>query len=84
MNIKFKFMNNVKSVNVAPSSDSGHYVENAKEVVNLDEVNDTFLVKGKSILTTKNHTTLEMKEDCLITCQVVYDPFDKAFEKSRD
>lgn len=74
----------VKKVNVAPSSDSGHYVEKAKQVVNLDEVNETFLVKGESKLTTKNHTELKMKEDCLITCQVVYDPFLKAFEKSRD
>ncbi len=74
----------LKKVNVAPSSDSGHYIEEAKQVVNLDEVNETFLVEGKSDLTTKNHTTLKNTEDCLITCQVVYDPFAKAFEKSRD
>lgn len=77
-------METVKKVNVAPSSDSGHYVEKAKQVINLDEANETFLVKGESELTTKNHTTLKMKEDCLITCQVVYDPFAKAFERSRD
>lgn len=71
-------------VNVAPSSDSGHYVEKAKQVVNIDKANETFLVRGVSELTTKNHTTLKMKEDCLITCQVVYDPFAKAFERSRD
>ncbi len=74
----------MEKVNVAPSSDAGHYVEKAKQVVNLDEVNETFLVEGESELTTKNHTTLKQKEDCLITCQVVYDPFAKAFEKSRD
>ena len=77
-------MNTKTKINVAPSSDAGHYVEKAKEVVNLDEVNETYLVKGKSQLTTKNHTTLEMEEDCLITCQVVYDPFRKAFERARD
>jgi len=71
-------------VNVAPSSDEGHYVEKAQQVVSLDEVNETFLVKGESELTTKNHTTLEMKDDCLITCQQVYNPFQKTFEKSRD
>lgn len=73
-----------KSVNVAPSSDSGHYVENARNVVNLDEVTESFLVEGKSKLTTANHTTLEMEEDCLINCQVVYNPFAKMYEKSRD
>lgn len=82
MNIKI--METKTRVNVAPSSDSGHYVEKAKQVINLDQTNETFLVKGESELTTKNHTTLEMKEDCLITCQVVYDPFQKAFERSRD
>lgn len=71
-------------VNVAPSSDSGHYIEEAIQVIKLDDVNETFLVKGKSKLTTKNHTTLKNEDDCLITCQVVYDPFAKAFEKSRD
>ena len=77
-------MKTMKKVNVAPSSDSGHYVEKANKVVNLDEINETFLVKGASELTTKNHTTLKNDENCLITCQMVYDPFKKAFEKSRD
>jgi len=71
-------------VNVAPSSTSGHYVEKAKQVVNLDNVNETFLVKGKSILTTANHTTLPIDEDCLITTQKVYNPFTKMLEKSQD
>lgn len=73
-----------QKVNIAPQSTSGHYVEKAKQVINLDEANETFLVKGESELTTKNHTTLQMKEDCLITCQVVYDPFAKSFERARD
>lgn len=77
-------MEKTKKVNVAPSSDNGHYVKNAKQIVNLDETNETFLVKGKAELVTKNHTTLNIKEDCLITCQQLYNPFAKAFEKSKD
>jgi len=71
-------------VNVAPSSTEGHFVENAKKVVNLDNINETFMVEGKSKLTTKNHTSLDIEEDCLITCQKVYNPFSKMFEKSKD
>jgi len=70
--------------NVAPSSTEGHYVEGAKNVVDLDVVNETFFVEGESKLTTKNHTDLIMQEDCIITCQTVYNPFKKMFEKSRD
>lgn len=77
-------MNTTKSVNVAPSSSSGHYVKGAKKVVNLDKVNETFAVEGESVLETKNHTSLNMKSDCLITCQTVYNPFSKMFDKSRD
>ncbi len=71
-------------VNVAPSSSHGHFIEEARNVVNLDKVNETFLVEGKSKLTTTNHTTLEIEEDCLITCQRVYNPFSKMFEQSND
>lgn len=74
----------LKKVNVAPSSTEGHFVEQSKNVINLDNVNETFFVEGGGLLTTKNHTTLEMNDDCLITCQTVYNPFSKAFEKSRD
>lgn len=74
----------IKKVNVAPSSSHGHFIEGAKKVVNLDKVNETFAIKGKSRLTTNNHTSLELEEDCLITCQTVYDPFTGAFNKSRD
>lgn len=73
-----------KQVNVAPSSTEGHFIEDAINVVNLDTINETFLVEGESKLVTKNHTTLKTKEDCLITCQTVYDPFKQAFIKSRD
>ena len=71
-------------VNVAPSSTVGHFVEKARNVVNLDQATESFLVEGKSVLTTKNHTTLKMEEDCLVSCQVVYNPFSKMLEKSRD
>lgn len=72
-------------VNVSPSSTEGHFVKGAKKVINLDNVNETFLVEGEAVLETKNHTTLEIKElKSLITCQVVYNPFAKMFEKSRD
>lgn len=77
-------METLKRINVAPSSTEGHFVEKAQKVVNLDKVNETFLVEGKSSLVTKNHTTLEIKDDCMITCQMVYNPFSKAFEKSKD
>lgn len=73
-----------KKVNVAPSSTEGHFIEEATNVVNLDEVRETFFVEGKSKLTTKNHTSLKIEEDCLITCQNVYNPFSKMFEKSKD
>lgn len=73
-----------KKVNVAPTSDSGHYVEKARRVVQLDEVTEAFFVEGKSELTTKNHTTLEMNDDCLINCQMVYNPFAKMYERSKD
>lgn len=71
-------------VNVAPSSTEGHFIKGAKQVVNLDKINETFLVKGLATLETKNHTSLEIEEDCIITCQVVYNPFEKMYTKSRD
>lgn len=74
----------IERVNVSPSSDHGHFVKGAKNVINLDQVNETFKVEGAAVLETKNHTTLELKESCLITCQQVFNPFSKMFEKSRD
>lgn len=73
-----------QKVNIAPTSSNGHFVEEAEQVINLDSVNETFHVKGKSKLTTINHTTIINKEDCLITCQTVYDPFKEVFVKSKD
>ena len=75
----------IKGVNVASKvSTSGHFVQEARKVVNLDEVKDTYFVEGKSKLVTKNHTTLKQDSDCLITTQQVYNPFAKMFEQSRD
>lgn len=76
--------NQTKKWGVSPSSTEGHFIEEAINVINLDNVNETFFVEGKSKLTTKNHTTLEIEEDCIITCQKVYNPFSKMFEKSKD
>lgn len=72
------------TVSVAPSSTHGHFVKGAKNVVNLDKVNETFRVEGASVLETNNHTTLPMPEDCLITCQTVYNPFTEMYAKSQD
>ena len=73
-----------KRVNVSPSSVEGHYIEKAKKVIKLDDITESFFVEGESNLVTKNHTTLNQKEDCLINCQVVYNPFSKMLENSRD
>ena len=77
-------MENKQLVNVAPSSTEGHFVKDAEKVVAIDEINETFLVKGKSKLVTQNHTDLDMGEDCVITCQTVYDPFADAFKQAVD
>lgn len=77
-------MNTTTRVNVAPSSTEGHFIKGAKQVINFDKINETFLVTGKSTLETKNHTSLEIEEDCVITCQVVHNPWTKMYTKSRD
>jgi len=75
----------IKGVNVASkTSTSGHFIQDARKVVNLDEVKDTYFVEGKSKLVTKNHTTLNQDKSVLITTQVVYNPFAKMFEQSKD
>ena len=72
-------------VNVASKeSTSGHFTKGAKRVVMLDEITETSFVDGDCILSTKNHTDLKMKSDCLITIQNVYNQFSKIFEKSKD
>lgn len=78
-------MTQTKKVNVAPSSDEGHFVKGARNVIDLErEKTETFIVEGKSQLVTKNHTTLEMNDDCLINTQVVYNPFMEMYEKVVD
>jgi hypothetical protein len=71
-------------VNVAPTSTSGHFIQGAKNVVNLNTDAETFFVEGNSVLVTKNHTSLPQEKSCLITTQVVYNPFGKMYEKSKD
>lgn len=71
-------------VNVAPSSTEGHFVKNAKQVIHLDDITESYLVEGESVLETKNHTSLNMKEDCLIISQVIYNPYTEMYNKSRD
>lgn len=78
-------MNQVKKVNVAPSSDEGHYIQNAINVIDLEVAEtETFFVQGSSILTTKNHTDLKRDESCVVSCQRVYDPILEASRKSKD
>ncbi len=72
-------------VNVAPSSNEGHFIKGAKQIINLDKINETFKGEGDCILETKNHTSLEIKaKKFLITCQQVFNPFSKMYSKSRD
>lgn len=73
-----------KAINVSPSSDEGHYVHDAQRVIDLDNVTESFYVEGGGKLKTKNHTTLNLDETCMITCQMVYNPFSKMLEKSKD
>lgn len=74
----------IKGTNVAKQSTSGHYVQDAIQVINLDEMKETYFVEGESKLVTKNHTDLKQKSSCLITTQVVYNPFAKMFQRSKD
>ena len=74
----------LEKVNVAPSSDEGHFVIGAKQVIEIDKVNEVFDVVGKSTLSSKNHTTLEMEEDCTIFCQMVYDSKLERLKKIED
>lgn len=84
INLKQINMNTKVRVNVSPSSDEGHFVEGKVEVVMMDEVTEAFKVIGRSELVTKNHTILQMKEDCVVSCQQVYNPFTRLMERSRD
>ena len=74
----------VKGVNVSPTSNNGHFVHNAINVVNLDSITEAYFVEGESELKTDNHTTLKTEEDCFINCQFVYNPYTKMLERSKD
>ena len=76
----------VVGVNVATQSTSGHFVTliEREKVICLDGVTETFYVKGKSKLVTKNHTDLQMESNCLIVPQQVYNPYLKSLERSKD
>ncbi len=72
-------------VNVASKeSTAGHFAKGAKKVILLNDITETSFVEGDSILSTKNHTDLKMKSDCLITIQNVYNPLTKMLEKTKD
>ena len=72
------------NINIAPSSNNGHFITKTKKVINLDLINETYLIEEPAELVTENHTTLIQEEEGLITCQVVYNPFARMFEKSKD
>lgn len=71
-------------VNIAPSSTHGHFMKDARKVVELDRVNETFWVDGPSKMVTTNHTTVDNEDDCLVTCQTVQNHFLGKELKSSD
>lgn len=73
-----------QKVNVANQSDNGHFVENADNVICLDENNEMFFVEGPSILTTKNHTTLKHEKSVFVWPQDVYNPYRQIMERAKD
>lgn len=72
-----------KQINIAPSSTEGHFIT-TKNVVEIDKINETFLVKETSDLISANHTSLVNQPAGIITCQTVYNPFTKLYEQSKD
>lgn len=76
--------NNIGGVNVAPSSTSGHFINGANKVLNIDKEKEVYFVEGASSLTNVNHVTLVQKVSSLITTQVVFNPFTKMYENSKD
>ncbi len=72
--------------NIAPSSTHGHFLQNAKNVVNLDEINETFLVEveGETEMVSENHLDLPVNEDCLVICQKTFNGFSALYERSQD
>lgn len=77
-------METINKVNVAIKSTEGHFVEKAKKVICLDEIQEIYFIDGIATLTTKNHTTLPLEKNCLIIPQQVYNPYTQALERSKD
>jgi hypothetical protein len=77
-------MENQVKVNVATKSTEGHFVEKSKRVICLDETKETYFVEGEATLSSKNHKTLPLENNCLIVPQQVYNPYSKQLERSRD
>lgn len=75
----------VTQANIAPSSTHGHFIE-AKKVVNLDEINETFLVEveKETEMVSANHLNLPVNEDCLVICQKTFNGFSALYERSKD
>ena len=73
-----------EKINIAKQSTEGHFVENAKRVVCLDDTKEAFFIEGDAELSTKNHQTLPLERDCLIMPQQVYNPYSQSLERSWD
>ncbi len=71
-------------VNVAPQSTKGHFVREAVNVINIDEVKELFFVEDEHVLTSENHTTLKRDGDNLVFPQNVHNPLTGMFERSKD
>jgi len=78
--------NQANVINVAPSSTHGHFVKKAKKVVDLDSINETFLVEvnEEATMVSENHLELPVNEDCLVVCQKTFNGFSALYEQSRD
>lgn len=74
----------MEKINIAPSSTHGHFIEKTMKVIELDKINETFYVEEPSELTTTNHTVIINEEECLITCQTVFNHFLGKEIKSKD
>jgi hypothetical protein len=71
-------------INVAPNSTHGHYINNAKNVIVIDQVKEAFLTEGDSTMTSKNNNETQILDGSLIMPQQVYNPFSKLYERSKD
>lgn len=72
------------SLNVAPSSTSGHIVSGAEKITELHEEKEIFFVNGPSVMTNDNHMDIVIPKSALVTTQVVFNPFKRMYENSKD